>query len=239
MEENIVLHPIARIHSGFDGKFGVPRQSGLADTTAEVVFEPPYRSPEAVRGLDTFSHIWLIWCFSENIGREWHPTVRPPRLGGNVRVGVFASRSPFRPNPIALSSVRLVRIEMRGTLGPVLIVSGADLVNGTPILDIKPYAPIADCHKDATGGFTERQPFHELQVEIPEEVRSQAVRAAAEPEQLFRELTSILRQDPRPQYQNDPERVYGMDYRGCNVRFQIRGDTLTITEITKNTDQDK
>ena len=213
---------IARIRTPFKTKFGIPRQSGVAaDVKGEIVFEPDYREAEAVRGLEGFSHIWLIWCFSEAVSDKWSPTVRPPRLGGNVRMGVFATRSPFRPNPIGLSAVKLERIEYTADRGPVLYVRGADLMDGTPIFDIKPYVAYADSHPDASGGFTDTAEFKKLRVELSGGVT----------EPLPEGLIEVLENDPRPRYHDDPERVYGMEYGGCEVKFCVRGNILTVIEI--------
>lgn len=213
---------IARISTPFKTKFGIPRQSGVTpDVKGEIMFEPDYREIEAVRGLEGFSHIWLIWCFSESVSDKWSPTVRPPRLGGNVRMGVFATRSPFRPNPIGLSSVVLERIEYTDDRGPVLHVRGADLMDGTPIFDIKPYVAYADSHPDASGGFTDTAEFKKLCVEIGDGVTPP----------LSEGLIEVLENDPRPRYHDDPERVYGMEYDGREVKFRVRGDTLTVIEI--------
>ena len=214
---------IARIHTPFKTKFGIPRQSGVAaDVKSEIVFEPEYRSADAVRGLEGFSHIWLIWCFSRSAGGKWSPTVRPPRLGGNTRMGVFATRSPFRPNPLGLSSVELERVEYSAERGPVLHVRGADLMDGTPIFDIKPYVAYADSHPEAAGGFTDTAQFKKLSVELGEGV--------AEP--LPDGLTEVLENDPRPRYHDDPERVYGMEYDGREVKFRVCGDTLLVISLT-------
>lgn len=219
---------IARIHSDFPTKFGVPRQSGLVESLqATVVFEPEYRSADAVRGLDAFSHIWLIWEFSESKRDTWSSTVRPPRLGGNARMGVFATRSPFRPNPLGLSCVRLERVELHPELGPVLHVSGADLMDGTPIYDIKPYIPYADSHPDASAGFTGQVDMQPLRVEIPPTLLGLL------PLDKREALTGVLAQDPRPRYQTSPERVYGLEFAGFDVRFTVDGDTLTVREILK------
>lgn len=213
---------IARISTPFKTKFGIPRQSGVTpDVKGEIMFEPDYREIEAVRGLEGFSHIWLIWCFSESVSDKWSPTVRPPRLGGNVRMGVFATRSPFRPNPIGLSSVVLERIEYTDDRGPVLHVLGADLMDGTPIFDIKPYVAYADSHPDASGGFTDTAEFKKLCVELGDDVTPP----------LSEGLIEVLENDPRPRYHDDPERVYGMEYDGREVKFRVRGDTLTVIEI--------
>jgi tRNA-Thr(GGU) m(6)t(6)A37 methyltransferase TsaA len=214
------IHPIAHIRTDFTDKFGIPRQSGLVpELTARIVFEPEYRVPDAVRGIDGYSHLWLLWMFSESVTDKWSPTVRPPRLGGNVRMGVFATRSPFRPNPIGLSSVELERVEYTADRGPVLIVRGADLMDGTPIFDIKPYIAYADAHPEAKGGFTDSVTFKKLSVVLPEN--------AAAPEGL----ESVLENDPRPRYQDDPDRVYGMEYAGCEIKFKVTGDTLTVISI--------
>ena len=221
------MEPIAHIRSDFSTKFGVPRQAGLVEALrSSVVFEPAYRAPEAFRGLEGFSHLWLIWEFSQNRRQGWSPTVRPPRLGGNRRVGVFASRSPYRPNPIGLSCVRLERVELDGPEGPVLIVSGADLADGTPILDVKPYVPYADCRPEAAGGFAPAAPEERLRVDIPPELLERV------PEDRREALLGVLAQDPRPSYQDDPERVYGMAFAGLEVKFRVAGERLTVTEIS-------
>ena len=213
---------IARIRTPFKTKFGIPRQSGIAaDVKGKIIFEPGYREIEAVRGLEGFSHIWLIWCFSEAVTDKWSPTVRPPRLGGNTRMGVFATRSPFRPNPIGLSSVKLDRIEYTADRGPVLHVRGADLMDGTPIFDIKPYVAYADSHPDAVGGFTDTAQFNKLHVELSDGLTTP----------LPDGLIEVLENDPRPRYHDDPERVYGMEYDGREVKFRVQGDMLTVIEI--------
>lgn len=218
------LVPIAHIKSDFSEKFGIPRQSGLVEAlTAEVVFRPEFRDPSALRGIDGFSHLWLIWEFSK--ARGWSPTVRPPRLGGNKRLGVFATRSPFRPNPIGLSCVRLVRVRQDRALGPVLVVAGADLLDGTPIYDIKPYLPYADCKPNAAGGFAAAPKGADLAVDCPSGL------LALVPEDKRAALLAVLAQDPRPQYQDDPDRVYGMAFAGLEVKFQVAGERLTVTEI--------
>ena len=213
---------IARIQNAYDGKFGVPRQSGLVEqVVSTIVFEPEYRVAEALRGIEEFSHIWLIWAFDRAEREEWSPTVRPPRLGGNQRVGVFATRSPYRPNAIGLSCVKLAGVE-KGKEGTVLKVAGADLVNGTPIYDIKPYLPYTDCRPDATGGFTDRTEKRKVEVVIPEEIAS-----GMETEEL-EALEAVLREDPRPAYQDDPERVYSFEFNGRNVKFRVDGNTLIV-----------
>jgi len=218
--------PVAHIRSDFPTKFGVPRQAGLVEELrAAVVFEPPCRAAEALRGIEGFSHLWLIWEFSQNRREGWSPTVRPPRLGGNTRMGVFATRSPFRPNPIGLSCVKLEGVEWDSPDGPILLVSGADLVDGTPIFDIKPYIPYADCHPEASGGFAPSAPEGVLAVDIPPRLleRVPSDRRAA--------LAGVLAQDPRPPYQDDPGRVYGFGFAGLEVRFTVAGGKLTVVEI--------
>ncbi len=220
------MEPIARIHTDFSTKFGVPRQSGLVEALeAEIIFEPPYREPAALRGLEGFSHLWLVWVFHQAAGRPWSPTVRPPRLGGNRRMGVFATRSPFRPNPVGLSAVKLAGIEAAGPSGPVLRVRGADLVDGTPILDIKPYLPYADCIPEASGGFAPQPALAPLTVEI-----SPALLERVPPERR-EALEAVLAQDPRPRYQADPERIYGFTFAGLEVRFTVEGERLTVREV--------
>ncbi|MCD8189216.1 MAG: tRNA (N6-threonylcarbamoyladenosine(37)-N6)-methyltransferase TrmO [Clostridiales bacterium] len=224
--ETTEMKIIARIHTDFASKFGVPRQSGLVEALkATIVFEPEYRVAEAVRGLEGFSHIWLIWQFSQAVRADWSPTVRPPRLGGNARMGVFATRSPYRPNAIGLSSVGLERVELDPALGPVLHVTGADLMDGTPIFDIKPYIPYADSHPDAAGGFTGNQRPQELEVVFPQALLEQV------PPERREALTGVLAQDPRPSYQQDPERVYGLGFGGLNVRFTVAEGVLTVREV--------
>ena len=217
---------IARIRTELPEKFGVPRQSGLVpQLRGRVIFEPEYRNPDAVRGLEDFSHIWLIWQFSRAVREGWSPTVRPPRLGGNRRMGVFATRSPFRPNALGLSSVRLDRVELDPALGPVLHVSGADLMDGTPIFDIKPYLPYTDSHPQATGGFTDGLAHAPLMVEC-----SPALLEHIPPDS--REgLLGVLAGDPRPRYQEDPQRVYGLSFAGRNVKFTVDGDRLTVIAV--------
>ena len=228
-KEAMTLNVIAHIHTAFPTKFGIPRQSGLVDSLrGEILFTPEYRNPDAVRGLEDFSHIWLVWQFSGAVRDSWSPTVRPPRLGGNTRMGVFATRSPFRPNPLGLSSVKLEAIEFRPDVGPVLLVRGADLMDGTPIYDIKPYIPYADCHPDAAAGFTAQTQFHHLDVTCPEALWAQV------PAELRDGLRGVLENDPRPSYQHDPKRVYGMEFGGLDVHFQVDGDVLTITGITRH-----
>ena len=215
---------IARIHNAYDEKFGVPRQSGLAEEViSTVVFEEEFRVAEALRGIEEFSHLWLIWAFDRAERDTWSPTVRPPRLGGNKRVGVFATRSPFRPNAIGLSCVRLLGVE-KTPEGNVLKVAGADLVNGTPIYDIKPYIPYADCRTDATGGFTDDVEKRTVEVEFSEEARKQLT----EDEQ--RELKAVLKEDPRPAYQENPEREYVFGFAGKQIHFKVSNSLLTVTK---------
>ncbi len=226
MSENIPLRIIAHIHSDFPTKFGIPRQSGLIhELKAAVVFEPEYRNPDALRGLEGYTYIWLIWQFSETARQGWSPTVRPPRLGGNTRMGVFASRSPFRPNPVGLSSVRLERIELQSPFGPILHVAGADLMDNTPIYDIKPYLPYVDSHPNAAGGFALQSHEGFLQVNVPSGLLERI------PPDRRDALLAVLAQDPRPAYQNTPDRVYGMEYAGFEIRFTVSGHTLTVCEI--------
>ena len=217
---------IAHIRSDFPTKFGIPHQSGrIQELKADIIFEPEYRNHEAFRGLEEYTHIWLIWEFSQAVRKEWSPTVRPPRLGGNVRMGVFATRSPFRPNPIGLSSVRLESVEFSEKYGPVLHVSGADLMDGTPIYDIKPYLAYVDSHPEADGGFAERVKEYELELYFPRECLEKV------PEGKREVLKQILRQDPRPSYQKDSERIYGMEFAGMEVKFQVRENCLIVKEI--------
>ena len=219
------LEYIARIHTDFPTKFGIPRQSGLVSTKGTIVFEPEYRKEEALKGLEEYSHLWLIWEFSQAVRKEWSPTVRPPRLGGNVRMGVFATRSPFRPNPIGLSSVRLENVEFSEKYGPVLHVSGADLMDGTPIYDIKPYLAYVDSHPEAAGGFTDQIQDHKLKVEFPEELLKKI------PVEKREALLAVLANDPRPGYQKDPERKYGMSFGSWDIHFKVDGEQLQVLEV--------
>lgn len=224
------MKPVAHIHTDFTTKFGVPRQSGLSPSSlGRIVFTPEYRNADALRGLDGYSHIWLLWDFSEahRPEGEWSPTVRPPRLGGNTRMGVWATRSPFRPNPIGLSSVRLERIEWQTSDGPTLIVSGADLMNGTPIFDIKPYLPFTDSHPDAKGGFAEEANMRISPLEVQISMSSCSCLTPVQIETL----REVLSQDPRPHYQNDDSRIYTMEYAGHEVRFKVQGSVLCVCEI--------
>ncbi len=219
---------IAHIHTDFQEKFGIPRQSGLVEESkGEIVFLPEYRNPDAFRGLEGYSHIWLLWQFSEAIRSTWLPMVRPPRLGGNTPMGVFATRSPFRPNPIGLSSVRLDGIRMDEKLGPVLEVSGADILDGTPIYDVKPYLAYTDSHPDAVGGFSDSVRDYKLRVVFPDALLHQV------PQEHHDALRRVLEQDPRPSYQNDPTRVYGFRFADMDVRFMVEEDTITVVEIVK------
>lgn len=225
--EQHTLKVIAHIESDFQTKFGVPRQSGLVpELTGRVVFEPEYRNPDALRGIEGFDRLWLIWQFSESVLDEWRPTVRPPRLGGNARMGVFATRSPFRPNPLGLSCVELDAVEWDASDGPALRVRGADLMDGTPIYDVKPYAPYADAFPDARGGFASARP-ETVAVDCPAELLArvdEGKRAA---------LLGVLAHDPRPRYQDDPARVYGMAFGGYEVKFRVADGVLTVTDIKK------
>lgn len=220
------MKTIAKIHTDFTSKFGIPRQSGLVPSLeAAIVFEPEFRNADALRGLEDFSHIWLLWEFSEAVRGEWSPTVRPPRLGGNRRMGVFATRSPFRPNPIGLSCVKLERIAWRGENGPELYVSGADLLDGTPIYDIKPYLPFTDSRPEATGGFADEVKARRLTVNCDREIMQLI------PKKHRQTVMEVLAQDPRPSYQHDPERIYGMKYAGMEIRFTVDEDILTVREV--------
>ncbi len=221
------LKTIAHIETDFPTKFGVPRQSGIIATLqGRIVFEPEYRIAEAVRGLEEFSHIWIVWAFSEAVREGWSPTVRPPRLGGNMRKGVFATRSPFRPNPIGLSSVKLEKVEIDPKLGPVLYVSGADLMNGTPIYDIKPYIAYTDSHPEAVSGFASKPSEYLLEVDFSENLLAKVAPEKRE------SLVSVLAHDPRPQYQDDPERVYGMAFGGMEVKFRVENQKLIVLDVS-------
>ena len=226
--ESYALKTIAKIHNGFPTKFGLPRQSSLIqELESEIILEPAYRNPDTLRGLEGFSHIWLLWGFSRSVREGWSATVRPPRLGGNVRMGVFATRSPYRPNPIGLSCVRLMRIDWEGSLAPVLHVAGADLMDGTPLFDIKPYLPYTDSHPSAIGGFTEASAFQPLTVDFP------APWLAMIPSESRAVLFRVLAEDPRPAYQDDPQRVYGFNYAGFDVRFTVTDGALTVVEVIR------
>ncbi len=224
----VQMNIIARMKSDFPTKFGIPRQSGLVEELhSTIIFEPAYRNADALRGLEGYSHLWIIWQFSEAVRSDWSPTVRPPRLGGNTRMGVFATRSPFRPNAIGLSCVKLAEIERTGSFGDVIHVTGADLMDGTPILDIKPYIPYGDCHPDAIGGFTDTANEYFLEVKCPQQLLNKL------PEGKRPALLGVLSHDPRPSYQKDPNRVYGLDFAGYNVQFSVKGDILTVSNIEK------
>jgi tRNA-Thr(GGU) m(6)t(6)A37 methyltransferase TsaA len=226
--ENINIQIIARMRSDFATKFGIPRQSGLVEELrSTIVFEPEYRNADALRGIDGFSHLWIIWQFSEAVRSDWSPTVRPPRLGGNTRMGVFATRSPFRPNHLGLSCVKLLGVEETEEFGTVIHVGGADLMDGTPIFDIKPYVPYADCHPEAAGGFTDTAGEYLLQVAFPEELLSLL------PADKRQAAISVLSHDPRPSYQRNPDRVYGLTFAGYDIRFYVKEDILTVTAVEK------
>ena len=226
--ESTSIQVIAKMKSDFPTKFGIPRQSGLVDSLrSTIVFEPEFRNPDALRGIEEFSHLWIIWQFSEAVRDDWSPTVRPPRLGGNIRMGVFATRSPFRPNHLGLSSVRLLGVEHTEQYGTVLHVGGADLMDGTPIFDIKPYIPYGDCHADATGGFTDRTDDFLLKVEFPGSL------LALLPEDKREAAIGVLSHDPRPSYQRKPERVYGLIFAGFDIRFTVEDNTLRVKDVIK------
>ncbi len=226
MKDNNPLNIIATVKSDFKTKFGIPRQSGLIpELKSKIVFTPEYRNPEALRGIEDFSHLWLIWKFSENETEKWSATVRPPRLGGNTRLGVFATRSPFRPNPIGLSCVKLERVIYDTEQGAVLEVSGADLLDGTPIYDIKPYIPYTDSHEDASGGFSTAVYSDSINVIIPEEIESSLSQETVIP------LKKILAGDPRPAYQNDPERIYSFEFSNYRIKFRVSGTDLTVISV--------
>ncbi len=226
MDVNIQV--IARMHSDFATKFGIPRQSGLVEELrSTIVFEPEFRNADALRGIEDFSHLWIIWQFSEAVRQGWSPTVRPPRLGGNNRMGVFATRSPFRPNNLGLSCVKLLGVEQTKEFGTVLHVGGADLMDGTPIFDIKPYIPYADCQTDATGGFTDGAGDFILKVEFPTELLNIL------PEDKRDAAIQVLSHDPRPSYQRKPDRIYGLTFAGYDIRFQVQENVLTVVEVNK------
>lgn len=221
------IHAIAHMRSDFATKFGIPRQSGLVEQLqSTIVFEPEYRNPDALRGIEAYSHLWLIWQFSEAVRKDWSPTVRPPRLGGNTRMGVFATRSPFRPNNLGLSSVRLLGAAHTEEFGTVLHVGGADLMDGTPIFDIKPYIPYSDCHPDAVGGFTEQAKDFLLEVDFP------AALLIKLPTEKQEAVLGVLSHDPRPSYQKDPSRIYGLTFAGFDIRFTVQDNKLTVVEVT-------
>lgn len=224
--KTVEMQVIARIKSDFPTKFGIPRQSGLVkELQATIIMEPEFRNPDMLRGLEGYSHLWLIWQFSANAGKDWSPTVRPPRLGGNTRVGVFATRSTFRPNFMGLSSVKLEGLEQTKEFGTVIHISGADLMDGTPIFDIKPYIPYGDCHPDATGGFTDTADSYLLEVDFPEELLTIL------PEEKRVAAICVLSHDPRPSYQKDPDRIYGISFAGYDIRFTVYKKKLTVIEV--------
>ncbi|MDD7388030.1 MAG: tRNA (N6-threonylcarbamoyladenosine(37)-N6)-methyltransferase TrmO [Firmicutes bacterium] len=226
--ETVKIQVIARMHSDFASKFGIPRQSGLVDSLhSTIVFEPEFRNPDALRGIEDFSHLWIIWQFSEAVRQGWSPTVRPPRLGGNTRMGVFATRSPFRPNNLGLSSVKLLGVEQTEKYGAVLHVGGADLMDGTPIFDIKPYIAYGDAHPDARGGFTDRAGDFLLNVDFPATLLSRL------PEEKRDAAIGVLSHDPRPSYQRQPDRIYGLTFAGFDIRFQVQDNVLTVKEVNK------
>lgn len=230
----MTITPIAHFHSAFTSKFGIPRQSGIVDELrGHIVFEPAYRNADALRGLEGFDYLWIVWEFSANKCTEqhgsvsWQPTVRPPLLGGNIQMGVFATRSPYRPNPLGLSSVRIQRIEMSDKEGPIIHVLGADLMDGTPIYDIKPYVAYADSHPEARSGFVDEHQWQELTVDFPQHLK------ALFSDESVAALTRVLALDPRPQYQDNPEKIYGMPYEGYDIRFRVADSKLTVTDIKK------
>ena len=226
--QDVTIQVIARIKSDFPTKFGIPRQSGLVDELrATIIFEPEFRNPDTLRGIEGYSHLWLIWQFSEAVRKDWSPTVRPPRLGGNVRMGVFATRSPFRPNSLGLSSVKLLGVEHTAEFGTVIHVGGADLMDGTPIFDIKPYIPYGDSHPEATGGFTDTAGQFLLEVDFPEALLAQL------PEDKRQAAIGVLSHDPRPSYQKDSDRVYGLSFAGFDIRFTVTENRLQVQEISR------
>ncbi len=223
-----IIRPIAVMRSDFPTKFGIPRQSGLVKSLrSTIVFEPEFRNPDALRGLEDFSHIWLIWQFSEAVRTEWTPTVRPPRLGGNTRMGVFATRSPFRPNALGLSCVKIIGIEQTAESGTVIHVAGADLMDGTPIFDIKPYIPYGDCHPEALGGFTSTAGDYLLQVDFPQSLLKKL------PKDKQEAALELLSHDPRPSYQEQPDRIYGLSFAGFDIRFSVSNNILSVKEVIK------
>ena len=228
MTENINMKIIARLHNDFHSKFGIPRQSNvIPELQGRIVFEPEYRNEAALRGIDGFDYLWLIWQFSQSVRDKWHPTVRPPILGGNIRMGVFATRSPFRPNAIGLSSVRLEKVELHTPDGPVIHVSGADLMDGTPILDIKPYLAYADSHEGAAQGFRGAGWLRHLEIDFPQDLLDKI------PTEKQAGLLEVLKNDPRPTYQDDPDRIYGMLFGNMEIKFQVRGGRLRVIDVSK------
>lgn len=225
--QDVNIQVIARMKSDFPSKFGIPRQSGLVpQLRSTIIFEPEFRNADALRGLEDFSHLWIIWQFSEAVRKAWSPTIRPPRLGGNTRMGVFATRSPFRPNNLGLSAVKIIGLEQTAQYGTVIHVAGADLMDGTPIFDIKPYIPYSDCHADASGGFTDTAKDFLLEVHVNNDAMIQKL-----PESKQEALLGVLSHDPRPSYQNDPDRIYGISFSGYNIRFYVQDNVLTIIDI--------
>ncbi len=226
--QDVTIQIVARMHSDFPSKFGIPRQAGLVEElTSMIVFEPEFRNPDALRGIEEYSHLWLIWQFSQAVRQGWSPTVRPPRLGGNTRMGVFATRSPFRPNNLALSCVKLLEVRHSKEYGDVLIVGGADLMDGTPIFDIKPYIPYSDSHPDASGGFTDRVGDFLLEVDFPPALLDQL------PQDKRQAALGVLSHDPRPSYQRTPGRVYGLPFAGKDIRFTVEGNRLTVIDVVQ------
>ncbi len=226
MQTQYTFEVIARVRTPFAEKFGIPRQAGLAtEVSGEIIFEKAFRSPEALRGIDGFSHLWLLWCFSEHTEKGWHPTVRPPRFDGSTRLGIFATRSPFRPNPIGLSLVQLESVDWEASNGPILRITGPDLLNETPLFDIKPYIPYADCRPEARDAYLAENKWTPLQVEIPPEL------LAKFPADQQTALREVLAQDPRPAYHKDPERIYGLSFAGQNVRFRVQGGIALVLEV--------
>ena len=222
------IEPIAKIVTDFDSKFGIPRQSGIVkNLSGTVIFEKKYRNPDAIRGIEGFSHLWLIWGFSENVDKEYSPTVRPPKLGGNERMGVFATRSPFRPNHLGLSSVKLEKVELTEKHGYILMVSGADMVNGTPIYDIKPYLAFTDSIPDAIGGFADEVKDYTLEIVLDKELLCDF------PSEKIDTLTGILAEDPRPSYIEDENRIYGFPFAGFEIKFKVKGKVLTVISVEK------
>jgi len=226
--DDVKIQVIARMKSDFPTKFGIPRQSGLVEELrSTIIFEPEFRNTDALRGIEGYSHLWLIWQFSEAVRSDWSPTVRPPRLGGNTRMGVFATRSPFRPNNLGLSSVKLLGVEHTEQYGTVLHIGGADLMDGTPIFDIKPYIPYSDCHADAVGGFTDTAGEYLLQVDFPAHL------LALLPMDKQDAAIGVLSHDPRPSYQRKPDRIYGISFAGYDIRFTVKDDVLTVLAVEK------
>ena len=224
--QDVNIHVIARMKSDFPSKFGIPRQSGLVEQLhSTIIFEPEFRNSDALRGLEDFSHLWIIWQFSEAVRKDWSPTIRPPRLGGNTRMGVFATRSPFRPNNLGLSSVKIIGLDQTEKHGTVIHVAGADLMDGTPIFDIKPYIPYSDCHPEASGGFTDTAKDFILEVNVPDELLNKLPPGKREA------LLGVLSHDPRPSYQKDPARIYGISFAGFNIRFQVNASMLQVLQI--------